>query len=165
MNNQEENHFSQSSSWTMWLVMFMLSAGILMTGCRSSKYSGETTSYKPAQSGLIYLKSGGYGKTKPGSVNNAIENAFKNLLLKGIPNSNQSTPLLGNNALEVFANNKRFFDKFLAKEKDQYIMDRSVSGYNFLNINTPSTEVTMTVNLRSLRQYLVQNKVLKGFGL
>lgn len=165
MNNQEKKQSTHGSNWTMWLVIIMFSFGVLMTGCKASKYTGETTSYKSAQSGLIHLKSGGYGQTKPGSVDNAIENAFKNLLLKGIPNSNQSTPMLGNNASEVYDSNQKFFENFLATEKDQYIVDRNVSGYNFLNINTPSTEVTLTINLQSLRQHLIQNKVLKSFGL
>lgn len=138
---------------------------MLWTGCTASKYTGETVSYKKAQNGLIYLKSGGYGKTKSGSVNNAIDNAFKNLFLQGIPNSNQSTPMLGNNPAETFGANKRFFDRFFEQEKEQFILDRSVSNFKFLNINSPSTEITMTVNLQSLRQHLIQNKILKGFGL
>lgn len=133
--------------------------------CKSSKMTGETIKYGNAPSGQISLKAGGYGDTKSRSINNAIENAFTSLLLRGVPGTNQSTPLLGKNSESVYSQHSAFFENFMKNDKEAYLIKKEVGTYKFLNVNAPSTNVTLLINLASLRSHLEQNGIIREFGL
>lgn len=133
--------------------------------CIGPKFTGETVKLDTVPSGQISVKSGGYGKTKVSSVNNAIEKAFKNILIHGVPGTNQSSPLLGSKAEQVYAQHKSTIDDMLANDIERYILNREVSGYKFLNINTPSTEVKLLINLQALRSHLENQGIIRKFGI
>ena len=140
-------------------------ASILTVSCGTTKFTGETVKNDTVASGQLSIKSGGYGATQNIAVNNAIHNAFKNILIHGIPGTNQDTPLLGKNALVVYDENKTFLDDFLVNKTKDYILEQKINGFKFRNANTPSTEVIMLINLNSLRTYLEQNGMIRSFGL
>lgn len=136
-----------------------------LTNCKSTKFSGQTTLLENTTSGKLAVKASGYGSAKGVSVNNAIENAFRNILLRGIPGSNQSTPLLGNNSENTYKTNKKFLDNMLENEINSFILEQKNSTYNFFSINDPSSEVELLINLAALRSHLEQNGIIRGFGL
>lgn len=146
----------------MTMTLFFL---VLIISCKSSKSTGETMQYKEASAGQVHVVSSGFGKTKGKSVNNAIENAVTNLLLRGIPDSNQKLPMLGNNAESVFKKNKGYFTKFFEKEVEKFIINREVSRFKFLNVNEPSTDVKLLINTASLRQHLISDGIIRAFGI
>lgn len=134
-------------------------------GCVGAKFTGETIKHKTVPSGQISVISGGYGKTKVSSVNNAIDKAFRNILLHGIPGTNQSTPMLGSTAEKVYQQNKKAIENILSNDLERYILDREVSAYRFLNINTPSTEVRLLINLQAFRSRLESQGIIRKFGI
>lgn len=145
--------------------LFVLFVSFLTISCNTTRFTGETVKFETVSSGQLSIKSGGYGATQNIAVNNAIQNAFKNILIHGIPGTSQDTPLLGKNARIVYDENKAFLDNFLQTKTQEFILDKSVNGFKFRNKNTPSTEVTMLINLNSLRTYLEQNGMIRSFGL
>jgi hypothetical protein len=138
---------------------------LISIGCSTKKRTGETVSTKPASQGLIEVTASGYGYTKASSVENAIENAFKNILTQGIPKSNQVRPLLGNNALSVFERNKKYFDTFFRSEVSKYILDQKILKYNPLANSQASTEVRLEINLEALRKKLESDNIISKFGI
>lgn len=138
---------------------------IIVAGCSTPKYTAETRVTQSSGAGQIQLVTGGYGLTKKQAAQNATENAFKTLLVYGVPNSNQETPLLGAGAEKKFASNKAFFDQFLNSQLDNFISSRKVNGFNFTNDKTPSTEVKLLINLTSLRNHLIANDIISEFGI
>ncbi len=145
--------------------VLLVGATLVMYSCKSSRSTGETTHYKAASAGQVYVKSSGFGKTKGSSVNSAIKNAFENLMLRGIPDSNQSLPMLGNNAQDVYQKKKSYFTNFYKKDVERFILSRDVSRYRFLNVNEPSTDVTLLINTEALRRHLESDGVIRSFGL
>jgi hypothetical protein len=136
-----------------------------LTNCKSSKFTGQTTLLENTVSGQLAVKASGYGSGKGVSVKNAIENAFRNILLRGIPGSNQSTPLLGKNSEKTYKANKRFLDNMLENEINSFVLEQKNSKYNFFSINDPSSEVELLINLAALRSHLEQNGIIRAFGL
>lgn len=136
-----------------------------LTNCKSSKFTGQTTLLENTTSGKLAVKASGYGKTKGVSVRNAIENAFKNIVMRGIPGSNQSTPLLGKNSKNAYKANKRFLDNMFENEINSFILEQKNSNYSFFSINAPSSEVELLINLAALRSHLEQNGIIREFGL
>ena len=148
------------------LLFIILLVGLMtpMQSCNSTKVTGETVSLKNSNSGELSVLASGYGRNKKSSISNAIENAFRNILLRGIPGSNQSTPLLGNQAESVFKDNKRFFEDFLKDGTSGFILDKNNSKFNFLKINEPSSSIELLINLSSLRTHLTQQGIIREFG-
>lgn len=147
------------------LTLLLSIVSCLTLSCSTTRFTGETVKYNNVASGQLSIKSGGYGASQKTAVSNAIHNAFKNILIHGIPGTNQDTPLLGKNALVVYDENKTFLDDFLNTKTKDYILEQKVNGFKFTNKNSPSTEVTMLINLNSLRTYLEQNGMIRSFGL
>jgi|GEM_PF-588653 len=137
----------------------------VLNACSSTKFTGETRYFKDVKFGQLSIISGGYGKFKKEAANNAIENAFKTIFLYGVPNTNQSSPLLGKNAQSVFDSNKSFFENFLLKEKEQFVQTKHIRGFKFTNGKSPSVEVELLINLKALRTHLEENKIIRKFGL
>lgn len=149
---------------SLYLVLAVIGL-ISLTDCGFTKFTGETIKNKTTPSGQISLVSGGYGISEKIAVENAIQNAFKNLLIHGIPGTNQDTPLLGKDARIIFEENETFLQNFLETKTQEFILNQSVSGFKFRNKNTPSTEVKLLINLNSLRTYMEQNGMIRAFGL
>jgi hypothetical protein len=146
------------------VVLFLIFSG-LMNSCSTKKLSGETISAKEKPQGLIEVTSKGYGSLKSESVNNAVHNAFTNILVYGIPQSNQKRPLLGNQAVQVFERNKKYFDKFFKNDLSSFILNQKVLSFNPTNITEASSEVWMEINLDALRRKLENDKIISTFGL
>ena len=89
--------------------------------------------------------------------------AFENMLYKGIPNSNQETPLIeaGSNSDRMknyFADffNNRDYLKFIS---DQNLTTHDQSGeYHFV-------EKDITIDVFAFRKYLEDNNIIRKFGL
>ena len=138
---------------------------LFSTSCSVKKHTGETHSIGPKSQGLIEVTSDGYGSTKSASIGNAIENAFKNILIQGIPNSNQVRPLLGNNAISVFEKNKNYFEKFFNNELPKYIMNQKILYYHPMSVNKASSQVVLEIKLDALRQKLQSDHIIATFGI
>ena len=148
----------------VFFIAFSILIAMGLTNCKSSKFTGQTVLLEKSEAGQLHLKASGYGSTKGESVKNAIQNAFKNVLLHGIPGSNQSTPLLGQNSEKTYKSNKKFLDNLLKNNVESFVLEQKNSSYKFFAINDPSSEVELTINLASLRAHLEQNKIIRGFG-
>lgn len=151
------------SKKTLFIALCMLMT-VGLTNCKSSKFTGQTTLLEKSQAGQLHLKASGYGSTKGESVKNAIQNAFRNILLQGIPGSNQSTPLLGQNSEQTYQSNRKFLDNLLENNVESFVLEQKNSSYKFFAINDPSSEVELIINLAALRSHLEQNKIIRGFG-
>lgn len=135
-----------------------------LTNCKSSKFTGQTTLLEKSEAGQLHLKASGYGSTKGESVKNATQNAFRNILMYGIPGSNQSTPLLGQNSEQTYKSNRKFLDNLIENNVESFVLEQKNSTYKFFAINDPSSEVELIINLAALRSHLEQNKIIRGFG-
>ena len=132
--------------------------------CNTPRFTGQTVMHKTTEAGKLSVIASGYGNLEYISVKNGIQNAFRNILLTGIPGSNQSTPLLGKNAEKAYKSNKKFLDNLIENEVDAFVLEQKNSRFKFFKINTPSSEVELLINIASLRSHLEQNGIIREFG-
>lgn len=145
--------------------LMILLLPLFLINCSSAKQTGEAIEKQNVSSGQLYITSNGYGSLKSKSVENAVENAFRNLLINGIPESNQSTPLLGGNAQAVFNSHKTYFENFFKNDMMKFVLKKDIVSFNFLNTNSPSSKVDVLIHLAALRAKLENDNIIRKFGI
>ena len=145
-------------------LLFSIFLIINLPSCNTPRFTGQTVMHETSEAGKLSVIASGYGDLKYVSVKNGIQNAFRNILLNGIPGSNQSTPLLGKNAESAYKSNKKFLDNLIENGTDAFVLEQSNSKFKFFKINTPSSEVELVINLAGLRSHLEQNGIIREFG-
>ena len=151
------------SEMKQYLFLAVLAA-VCLAGCHSPKPIYNAVGIHD-DANSITLRSNGYGKTEADAIADAGRYAVEQLLFRGIPNSNQRTPLIGTDE----ASAKRHYETYL---NDLFNNERYLS---FLTLTTPIdsgkergtywTVADITINLRALRMDLEQAGVIRKFGL
>ena len=112
----------------------------------------------------ITLSSTALANEKNAGHEYAIRNAFENLLFKGIPNSNQEKPLIGNESKSRQEHEAFYYSLFQDKEYRKFIIDnyikKSYKSKSGVNVNS-----VIKVDLQSFKNHLEQEKVTRKFGL
>ena len=142
----------------------MLAMAIIMWGCGSTApTTGETT--KSAESiGTMTISSKGYGKKEDLAINHAKEQAFINLLFRGIPNTSYSNGGMVGNEKSARSKHADYFKDFFENNGlDKFII--KTRQVELFSKKDKSIKCDITINTKSLRNDLTQNGVIRGFGL
>ncbi|MBT8189257.1 MAG: hypothetical protein KJO29_02415 [Bacteroidia bacterium] len=143
------------------ITLFILLILISLTGCKPHQYITRTENHNVVEPGLISIISGGYGETKDLASRNAIQSAFKNILIYGVPESSQPSPMLGSSAMTIYMMKRRFFEDFLENGTDPFILKKKIRGFSYVDEQSPSTEVELLINLIALKQHLEENNIIR----
>ena len=118
------------------------------------------------QRGEITIRSTGIGKNKIKAISSAEQNAIELLLFRGIPNSQQTTPLVSINEQQAKTQYKAYFEELLTRGRHKTFILSSVpvtdlvkQGQGMRNIS-----VDVRINLTALRADLEQHNVTRKFG-
>lgn len=139
---------------------------LVITGCSIKTYPSAEVTYLSSNGGTVSLTAVGVGTTIENANANAEKNAFDVLFFRGLPGSEQKTPLIGENEIEEIQKNKTYFNTFyLGKRYKSFI----TSYYPVTNlIKRKGTEkyitINLSININSLRTDLEQNNVIRKFG-
>lgn len=111
---------------------------------------------------ILTLQSQGYGSDMDQAYYFAEKSAFENLFYKGIPDSNQETPLIP----DAGADKKDQIDREFIQSGtyQQFITESRVVKKERSNQRFYITE-EITIDLQALRNYLEENEMIKKFGL
>jgi len=127
-------------------------------------YSGEVNFVSKEATGVITVKSIGYGKNQNLAVIDAQKNAFRIILFKGLPGTEINVPLIDNES-EAFSNNKKYFDKLFDQGFYKSFMMSSIESSNLIKVEGGNKiAVDIKINYNSLRKDLEQNQVIRKFG-
>lgn len=167
-----ESVFSSKAILVGVFALFLLGSCAKQVSGPAVVYNGDVKNYtsevnvdSKISSDSYVLLSNGEGTSVEDAINQAERNAFSVLLFSGIANSDLNYPLVENESESVKAN-ESFYDNFFQKNDFR----RFISAHSMVS-NSPSfgnrTQVKMriTVNLGSLKSYLVQNSITRKFGL
>jgi len=93
----------------------ILSAFCFLTNCSTPKSTAEVKVTSNSGYDILGTESIGYGKNRDAAIENAKEQAFTNLLFRGIPGSSHNRAMVGN---ETSSKNqhKDYFDDFFNKK-------------------------------------------------
>ena len=108
----------------------------------------------------------GYGKNAKAATQDAEVNVIKALLFSGIPNTQQSVPMVKESERETIKAHKAFMKDFMETGYKQTIT-RSVIIRKFGKDQNKqkSIDLNVTVNLPALRNALQRGEVIRKFGL
>ena len=141
--------------------------GLILVSCSPKvipyQRTGEVNAVSHENS-IVTVSSVGRAGSKNTAIHYAERNAFENILFKGVPNTNQESPLIPdeNTALR---NNEKLISSLLTKEGYlRYIMD----SYTITSNNSGGVHVvdqSVKIDIKALRKYLESQGILKKFGL
>ena len=120
--------------------------------------------YLESKNEVLFLRSSGYGKSNPESLENAQRNAMEILLFRGIPGSQQPMPLVSINEKEK-EDSKKYFEAFYNQGRYKTFITsiQPYTDYQSTNAGKLIT-VDLGVNLKSLRADLENNNIIRKFG-
>lgn len=146
-----------------YIFLIALSA-MCLWGCRSPKAIYNVIGVH-SDANSITVRCNGYGKTNADALVDAGKYAVEQLLFRGIPNSNQSNPLIGTDEATAMSLHEAYLTELFGRER--YL--------SFLTLTTPVdggkecgnfwTVADITINLRALRMDMEQAGVIRKFGL
>lgn len=146
----------------------LLIATCLLTACSKSvtmayERTGEVNAVSHENS-IVVLSSQARAENLGKAVYFSERNAFENLIFKGIPNTNQESPMIANESRAI-SGDPAFFDEFFANQGyRKYVMDSYTA--NQTNVGgVKLIEQIVKIDLKGLRNYLESNGVAKSFGL
>jgi hypothetical protein len=128
--------------------------------------TAETT-YLTSKDGVLNLRSTGYCNLKSYKdecIDSAQINAFRTLFYRGIPGSQQNTPLIGIDERNKTGNDKFLKDFFTSGRYKTFIVSSSTVSDLTKQRNQKKIMVDMGINLSALRKELEQNTVIQKFG-
>jgi len=139
------------------LVIFLISS------CGTTAPTTAEISKSIEKSGTITIIAKGYGKNEAAATAHSKEQAFINLLFRGIPNTSYSNGgMIGN---ETDARNKKpayFKDFFEQNGLDRFVI--KTRQLELFSKKDKSVKCEITINTKSLRNNLTQNGVIAEFG-
>ena len=143
----------------------LLSILMLMTCLWSIAQAQYQVNYLSNTGETMTLRAVGYGKNAMTASTDAELSVIKALMFHGIPDTQQSTPMVSRNETETMKENKKFLTKFFEGEY-QNIITRSVIVHKFGKNGIKKKNITLdvTVNIRALRTELERNGVIRKFG-
>lgn len=142
---------------------FIFSIFLLMSSCSKTlipyQRTGEVNAVSHENS-IIILSSQGRAESKNRAVYYAERNAFENLFFKGIPNTNQESPMVSD---ETSAGGVKALQ--LAEDGyERFIMDSYTANVNG-GAGGYLVEQVVKIDLRGLRNHLENEGISKKFGL
>lgn len=145
---------------------------VLLTGlwaCNTAKTTipyfrtGEVEFVKAEMPGTVTLISNSNASTYNDALLFAERNIFENLFFKGVPGSPQATPFIANEQ-ESLSVNKDFYSHFF----NDGVYRRYVTKFYVIEKNTHKNGVSLreevTIDLKALRTYLENEKIIRKFG-
>ncbi len=147
-----------------WVMFFLIS-------CGSAKIERfEVENYKVGSEGTVFLKVWSYGGRSQDAVGKAKRNAIEAVLFRGVPENNGvkgRKPLVSISQREE---HKKFFEEFLSENGSYHTFvnlsnEGSVRASDRLRVgNQYKIGVLVLVQLQSLRTYLEEKGIIKGFA-
>lgn len=140
---------------------------LLISACSKQLTPTAETTYLTYKDGVLNVRSTGYcllKDYKDQCIDAAQQNAFQTLFYRGIPGSQQNTPLIGIDEKEKNANEKFMKDFFTSGRYKTFIVSSTpVSELNKLRKQKKIT-IDIGINLASLRKELEHNNAIPKFG-
>ena len=145
------------------IVILFLS--VLVSGCKPMYYTHQVN-FLEEKAQTISLRCVGYGKDRFAAINDAEQTAFKTLLFRGIPESQQKDALVSTNESESSQKNSNYFNELLSKGRYKTFITSSIPVSDIEHYRGTMKQITVDVkiNLYGLRKDLEQNNIVRPFG-
>ena len=148
----------------MRYINLILVVSIIMCGCGSTAPTTGEIAKSVERSGQISIIAKGYGKKEAEALAHAKEQAFINLLFRGIPNTSFSNGCMIGNEESARSKHPDYFKNFFEQNGlDKFVI--KTSQVKLFSKKNKSVECEITINSETLRNDLTQNGIIRKFGL
>ena len=152
----------------MKYTLIILSLAAMFASCSKTiipyERSGEVNAVSHENS-IIVLSSQARAESASKAVYHAERNAFENLIFKGIPNTNQESPMVPSE-VKALRDNPSLFNSLLVEQGyRRYVMDSYTNNSVAVGGGVQLIDQVVKIDLKALRNYLQAEGVTKKFGL
>jgi hypothetical protein len=140
---------------------------LILLGCSKTIIPYERTGKVNAishENAIVVLNSQGKAEQPDKAVYHAERNAFENLLFKGIPNTNQESPMIPNEYQALEANGTVLERLLVNQGYKEFVMD-SYTSQSSASRGVTFVDQVIKIDLRGLRNFLQEEGITKKFGL
>lgn len=141
---------------------------LFTSGCSSKVTPTAEVKYLSTRDGVVNLRSTGYctlAAKDEACADEALKNAFTTLFYRGIPGSQQSTPLIGIDEKENTNNEKYLTELFASGNYKTFITAYNIYGTAQKLKKQKRITTDLSINLTALRAALEKQNVIPPFGL
>jgi hypothetical protein len=150
------------------IAVSFLSFLFLMTviSCNKAIYPSAEVNYLSGNEGTVSVRAIGIGNDREKAIINAEHKVFDILFFRGLPESVQKIPLIGNNESEEKAKHKKYFDEFYDGRRHRTFVMSSIPVTDLAKYKNGQKMITVDikVNLSALRRDLETFGVVRKFG-
>lgn len=130
-----------------------------------ANYTSEVTIDTKVNTDSYILLTNGDGLTTDEAITQSEKNAFSVLLFNGIANSDLNIPLVENERQSI-SSHQEFYDNFFKKfDFRKFITQHSIISQSPSPGGRIQVKMRITINLGNLKMYLIQNSIIRKFGL
>ncbi len=141
---------------------------LFAASCSSKVTPTAEVKYLSTRDGVINLRSTGYcalASKDEDCADEALKNAFTTLFYRGIPGSQQSTPLIGIDEKGKTNNEKYLTELFASGNYKTFITAYNIYGTAQKLKKQKRITTDLSINLTALRAALEKQNVIPPFGL
>lgn len=145
---------------------FMVLLIFITFSCKATFYPSAEVNYLSETEQTITVRVVGTDTNEKQAIINAEQKVFDVLLFRGLPESHQKTPMVGNDENAEKSKNKTYFDKFFGEKRYKTFVMSSIPVSDSTKVKGgKSITVDVKVNLSALRSDLETFGVIRKFGL
>lgn|SRR5574344_83421 len=135
-------------------------------GCSSQKYMLSGVNLLSEADGTITVRSIGTGNNKENAIIKSEINAITILLFRGVPSSQQNTPILSIDETEAKKTYKKYFDELFIQGRYKTFIMSSIPVGIFTKHGRAERDipVDITINLKALKNDLENHGIVRKFG-
>lgn len=148
----------------MFKSVFSLSVVLVIFSCGPIRYNSEVFVSGKENKSVYTFTAKGAAKKQEKAIYEAEKNAFRVIMFTGVPGTDLSMPLVGNEN-EAMNNHKNYFDRFFNQNAyTAFVLNRSTVTSSKKIRGGYEATVSIKVNIESLRTDLEQNEIIRKFG-
>ena len=145
-------------------ILKLILSTFLLAACGTTAPTTAEVKSRVEKMGTITIVAKGYGKKEAIAIAHSKEQAFINLLFRGIPNTSYDNGGMVGNESEARLKHKAYFKDFFEKNGlDKFVIN--TRQIELFSKKDKSVKAEIKINTKSLRNDLTQSGVIRGFGL
>ncbi len=139
---------------------------LMLTCCKTIYHTSAEVNYLSGTEQTVSVRAVGIGTNEETAIINAEQKVFDVLFFRGLPQSQQKLPMVGNDETAEKTKNKKYFDKFYDGQQHKTFVMSSIPVSGLTKTKSgKSITVDVKVNLSALRSDLETFGVIRKFGL
>lgn len=148
------------------LILTLLPCAVILLSCSPKVFPVQSCVVVSERSSELTVRTSGYGKKKITALDAAEKNAIETLLFRGIPGTQNGSPLVGIDETAAKTEYAGYFDSLLknGRHKSFIISSVPVTDYSWTKYRAWCVTADVVINVPALRKDLETQGIIRRFG-